>query len=106
MKDIFLFNEARATSHESCNYSIVESIKDGTAVSSKYNNDVVRFKIPNAVVVFSNHMPSIRELSKDQWKIFLMLDLRDIIIHVWKNQHGNKIFESNLKKKMMMMMNV
>ena len=36
-KDIFLFNEPRATSHESCNYSILESIKDGTAISSKYN---------------------------------------------------------------------
>ena len=53
-KDIFLFNESRATSHESCNYSILESIKDGTAVSSKYNNDV------------SNHMPNTRELSKDR----------------------------------------
>ena len=33
--DIFLFNEPRAVNHESCNYSILESIKDGTAVSSK-----------------------------------------------------------------------
>ena len=44
-KDIFLFNEPRATSHELYNYSILESIKDGNAVSSKYNNDVMRFKI-------------------------------------------------------------
>ena len=28
--DIFLFNEPRAITHESCNYSILESIKDGT----------------------------------------------------------------------------
>ena len=27
----------RERSHESCNYSILESIKDDTAVSSKYN---------------------------------------------------------------------
>ena len=65
-KDIFLFNEPRATWHELCNYSILESIKDGSAVSSKYNNDVMRFKIPNVVVVFSNHMPNTRELSKDR----------------------------------------
>ena len=64
-KDIFLFNELRATSDELCNYSILESIKDGTAVSSKYNNDVIRFKIPNVIVVFSNHMPNTRDLSKD-----------------------------------------
>ena len=61
-KNIFLFKESRATSHESCNYSIVESIKDGTAVSSKYNNDVMRFTIQNVVVVFSNHIPITREL--------------------------------------------
>ena len=69
-KDIFLFNEPRATSHELCNYAILESIKDGTAVSSKYYNDVIRFKIPNVVVVFPNHMPNTRQLSKDRWKIF------------------------------------
>ena len=98
-KDIFLFNEPRGTSHESCNYSILESIKDGTAVT-KYNNDVMRFKIPNVVVVFSNHKPNTRELSKDRWKIFRIVKagLKDINIQVWKTQHGNKTFESNLKK--------
>ena len=99
-KDIFLFNEPRSTSHGPCNYSILESIKDGSAVSSKYNNDVVRFKIPNVVVVFSNRMPNTRQLSKDRWKIFriVMAGLKDTTIQVWKNQHGNKTFESNLNK--------
>ena len=99
-KDIFLFNEPRSTSHELCNYSILESIKDGSAVSSMYNNDVVRFKIPNVVVVFSNQMRNSRQLSKDRWKIFriVMAGLKDTTIQVWKNQHGNKRFESNLKK--------
>ena len=105
-KDIFLFNEPRTTSHESCNHSILESIKDGTAVSSIYNNDVMLFKIPNVVVVFSNHMPNTRELSKDRWKIFRIENawLQGITIQVWKTQHGNNAFESNLKKKMEMMM--
>ena len=94
---IFLFNGPRATSHESCNYSILESIKNGTVVS-KYNNDVMRFKIPNVVVAFSNHMPNTRELSKDRWKIFRIVNagLKDITIQAWKTQHGNKTFESNL----------
>ena len=98
--DIFLFNEPRALNHESCNYSILESIKDGTAVSSKYNNDIMRFKIPNVVVVFSNHMPNTRELSKDRWKIFriVMAGLKDITIQVWKTQHGDKSYENNLNK--------
>ena len=99
-KDIFLFNKPRATNNELCNYSILESIKDGTAVASKYNNNVMRFKIPNIVVVFSNHIPNTRELSKDRWKIFRIVNagLKDTTIQVWKNQHGNKTFESNLKK--------
>ena len=66
-KDIFLFSEPRATSHESCNYSILESIKDGTAVSSKYNNDVTRFKIPSVVVVYNSRRNS--TVSKDRYKI-------------------------------------
>ena len=94
-----MFNEPRAVTYEKCNYSILESIKDGTAVSSKYNNDVMRFKIPNIVVVFSNHMPNTRELSKDRWKIFRIVTtgLKDITLNVWKAQHGDKSYQNNLK---------
>lgn len=88
--DIFLFNVPRAVTHESCNYAILESIKDGTAVSSKYNNDVIRFKMPNVVVVFSNHIPNTKELSKDRWKVFRIVKagLSDITVRIWKSQHG------------------
>ena len=99
--DIFLFNEPRAVNHESCNYSILESIKDGTAVSSKYNNDVMRFKIPNVVIVFSNHLPRTKELSKDRWKIFTIVKagLKDITLRVWKHQYDDKTYQQdNIKK--------
>ena len=45
-------------------------------------------------------MPSTRELSNDRWKIFRIgnAGIKDIIIQVWRTQHGNKTFESNLKK--------
>ena len=98
---IFLFNEPRAVNHESCNYSILESIKDGTAVSSKYNNDVMRFKIPNVVIVFSNNIPRTKELSKDRWKIFTIVKagLKDITLRVWKHQHDDKTYQQdNIKK--------
>ena len=68
--DIFLFNEPRAINNEACNYNILESIKDGTAVSSKYNNDIVTFKVPNVVIVFSNSIPQMSQLSRDRWCIF------------------------------------
>ena len=87
--DIFLFNVPRAITHETCNYYILESIKDGIAVSSKYNNNIIRFKVPNIVIVFSNTPPNTKELSKDRWKIFRILkdELIDVTTDVWKTQH-------------------
>ena len=87
--DIFLFDVPRAITHETCNYYILESIKDGIAVSSKYNNDIIRFKVPNVVIVFSNSSPNTTELSKDRWKIFQILkdELKDVTADVWKAQH-------------------
>ena len=87
--DIFLFDVPRAITHEKCNYYILESIKDGIAVSSKYNNDIIRFKVPNIVIVFSNTEPNTKELSKDRWKIFRILkdELKDVTADVWTTQH-------------------
>ena len=39
--DIFLFNERRALNNETCNYTILESIEDGIAVSPKYNSNIL-----------------------------------------------------------------
>ena len=50
--DIFLFNEPR--SHDTQNYTVLESIKDGCATSTKYGSQVLNFKTPNIVVVLSN----------------------------------------------------
>ena len=66
--DTFLFNLPRAIN--SCNYYILESLKDGKAVSSKYDNEILRFKIPNIVAVFSNDMPDWEKVSFDRWKAF------------------------------------
>ncbi len=87
--DIFLFNERRAMNNETCNYEILESIKDGIAVSSKYNSDILQFKHPNVVVVFSNNTPNTRELSLDRWKIFRILpsELKDITMDIYFSQH-------------------
>ena len=44
-------------------------IKDGTAISGKYQSEVVRFKPPNVVIVFSNVDPDVMQLSRDRWHI-------------------------------------
>ena len=66
--DIFLFNDSRSVSGEELNlYRILEDIKDGQATTSKYDNDNIRFKTPNTVMVFSNHYPNLKKLSRDRW---------------------------------------
>ena len=66
--DIFLFNDSRSVSGEDLNlYRILEDIKDGQATTSKYDNDNIRFKTPNTVMIFSNHYPDLKRLSRDRW---------------------------------------
>ena len=69
--DIFLFNDARSESGEELNlYRILEDIKDGQATTSKYDNDNIRFKTPNTVMIFSNQYPKTQNLSRDRWVIY------------------------------------
>ncbi len=69
--DIFLFNDARSVSGEELNlYRILEDIKDGQATTSKYDNDNIRFKTPNTVMIFSNQYPKVQNLSRDRWQIY------------------------------------
>ena len=69
--DIFLFNDARSVNEEEFSlYRILEDIKDGHATTSKYDNDNIRFKTPNIVIIFSNHYPKLQKLSRDRWQIF------------------------------------
>ena len=70
--DIFLFNDTRASGHiqSKKNYSVLEHIKDGCAISSKYNSNVLTFKTPNILIVFSNSRPNKFELSNDRWAIY------------------------------------
>ena len=68
--DIFMFNDARSKNQETVNYEMLENIKDGQAEASKYNSEIIKFRTPNIVVVFSNENPERKELSSDRWNIF------------------------------------
>ena len=95
--NIFLFNEARSLNNEKCNYTVLEQIKDGTAMTSKYNNDVIRFKTPNVVIVFSNSIPAIRQLSKDRWRVYDITNtgLKRIDDQLWKQRKQHHDTESH-----------
>ena len=90
--DTFLFNDARSGQSEMRCYEVLENIKDGRAIASKYASDIVRFHTPNVVIVFSNADPDTRQLSKDRWKIFYIIKegLRDQTHRLWNLQHGRK----------------
>ena len=68
--DIFIFNIPRSFAAVDVPYTLLEEIKDGQAISSKYDSKILRFKTPNIVVVFSNEDCTERMMSKDRWKIF------------------------------------
>ena len=69
-KDIFLFNLAKSFPAIDSSFEALEAIKDGHALSSKYNSTKIKFKIPNTIMVFSNNYPHTSALSSDRWLIF------------------------------------
>ena len=86
--DIFLFNDVRSQYGEDLNlYRLLEDIKDGQATTSKYDNDNIRFKTPNIVMIFSNKYPNLKKLTNDRW----------LVLH--PNNDGLKDFTAGLRKK-------
>ena len=72
--DIFLFDVGKAHSDDDVNYELLEKIKNGRVLASKFDSKELKFHTPNAVVVFSNEKPDVKQLSKDRWKIFIIKD--------------------------------
>ena len=68
-KDIFLFNLPKNVSVYNCSYDTLEALKDGKCISSKYNSSILKFKLPNIVMVFGNSSPFTSSLSDDRWLI-------------------------------------
>ena len=67
-KDIFLFNLLRSDLDVA--YGLLENLKDGYLISSKYRSKPLKIKTPNTVLVFSNSLPNKSQLSGDRWKIY------------------------------------
>ena len=69
--DNFMFNDAQSglISETRC-YDVLENIKGGRSIASKYSIEIIQFKTSNVVIVFSNADPDMNQLSKDRWKVF------------------------------------
>jgi len=51
-------------------YEMLEEIKDGNAVSTKYDSSIFALNIPNIVLVFSNEAPDKNKMSEDRWNVY------------------------------------
>ena len=72
--DIFLFNVGKAKTFDEVNYEVLEKIKDGRILASKYDSKELKFKTPNVVVVFSTDKPDVKQLALDRWLIFSIIN--------------------------------
>ena len=69
--DTYLFNVSRSQNeYEKVNYEVLEQIKDGKIITSKYDTKELKLVTPNIVVIFSNYAPDTKQMSKDRWTIF------------------------------------
>ena len=72
--DIFLFNVGKANTMDEVNYEVLEKIKDGKLLASKYDSRELRIRTPNVMIVFSNDSPKLKQLAADRWCIFSICD--------------------------------
>ena len=68
--DIFLFDVGKAKTFDTVNYEVLEKIKNGRILASKFDSVELKLRTPNIVVVFSNDRPEDNQLAHDRWKIF------------------------------------
>lgn len=72
--DVFVFNIPRSFDPEVAPYSLFEAIKDGQAMSTKYDSKFLNFVKPNILIVFSNDTPYETKASEDRWRTYRILD--------------------------------
>ena len=60
--DIFTFNNGKADTNKDVNYQVLEQLKDGQIIDSKYNNKEIKICTANIVSVFANKEPKLSEL--------------------------------------------
>jgi hypothetical protein len=70
--DIFLFDVGKAKTFDGVNYGVLEKIKNGRILASKFDSVELKLRTPNRVVVFSNYRPDVNQLARDRWKIFFI----------------------------------
>ena len=65
------------------NLAIIEDLKNGEVISTKYQPVRKRFP-PPTIIVFSNHAPTMEHLSMDRWRIMRVNDALGNLIRTWE----------------------
>merc|ERR1712208_35352 len=76
--DIFTFNIGKDAGSSDTNYQVLEQIKDGRFVASKFSGKEIKICKLNIVIVFANCTPDVKKLAMDRWKFFKFNDLIDV----------------------------
>ena len=66
-QNIAIFDFCRSLENQ-VNYEVIESVKNGIFLSTKYDSQMKVFPIPH-VCIFANFMPDLTKLSDDRWDI-------------------------------------
>ena len=74
LMDVFLFNIPRSFDPADVPYALFEDIKDGRAISNKYDSKILNFLNPNTLIVFSNEIPYLTRASEDRWETYRIVD--------------------------------
>ena len=88
--DIFLFNIPKGAIMGKIDCKLLENIKDGEAMVTKFKSRIMRFKKPNVIMVFSNDYPDTGKLTRGRWTIFKINSKMEL----------ENVTEAKLKKKM------
>ena len=93
---IFLFNISKDCKDTENSYRVLESIKDGRAMTKKYDSKMLHFKTPNVVMVFSNAPPDPARLSRDRWCVLQITgketELKTIELDIIKRKKDGDVF--------------
>ena len=102
--DIFLFNIGKSMKQfDKINYDALEQMKDGEPFASRYNSQLLKIRVPNVVMVFSNSPPNISQLAKVRFEVFHIindqLQKRNMVVN-GNNKNKNSDSDSDIDSQM------
>lgn len=84
--ELILINLPRSFNNEYLSFTGIEECKDMCFYSGKYHGGMILGNCPH-IIIMSNKLPDLNELSKDRWNIY------DIDLNSWIMKNGLKMME-------------